>query len=185
MTLVFFAISGLDILNELSSLVDEKTRKRIIEWIYSQQITGKKDKPGALGFRGSPANGAGNDYDMGNVALTYAALATLIILGDDLKRVDRESLCNIKRDLQLENGCICGSLGSEADMRFVYCACVIAYLLNDWSIIDVDATVEFILASQVRKAKASVLCLLIKSNLFFFTSFYTPSKQQSSSTTTH
>ena len=38
MTLMFFAVSGLDILNSLDSL-SPKLKEEIVEWIYSQQIT--------------------------------------------------------------------------------------------------------------------------------------------------
>ena len=40
--------------------------------------------------------------------------------------------------------------GSENDMRFVFCACCVCYMLNDWSAIDTQKTVEFIRRSQVR-----------------------------------
>ena len=39
--------------------------------------------------------------------------------------------------------------GSENDMRFVYCACCISYMLQDWSGIDKDRAVKFIQASLV------------------------------------
>lgn len=39
--------------------------------------------------------------------------------------------------------------GSESDMRFVYCAVVICHLLDDWSAIDVEKSVEFITESLV------------------------------------
>ena len=35
-------------------------------------------------------------------------------------------------------------------MRFVYCACCICYMLNDWSGIDLDMTVDYIKKSMVR-----------------------------------
>lgn len=35
-------------------------------------------------------------------------------------------------------------MGSENDMRFVYCACAISHILNDWSGIDKDAVVKYI-----------------------------------------
>lgn len=38
----------------------------------------------------------------------------------------------------------------EADMRFLYCACAISYILDDWSGVDVDRAVNYILSSQVR-----------------------------------
>jgi len=39
--------------------------------------------------------------------------------------------------------------GAENDMRFVFCAAAISYILNDWSGIDVDRMVDFILKSVV------------------------------------
>lgn len=52
--------------------------------------------------------------------------------------------------LQLEDGSFMGSgSGSENDMRFVYCAASISYILDDWSGINVDKVVDFILKSVV------------------------------------
>ena len=39
--------------------------------------------------------------------------------------------------------------GSENDMRFVYCAACISYILNDWGGVDIDKAVEFIQNSLV------------------------------------
>lgn len=47
----------------------------------------------------------------------------------------------------LSFSCVPG--GSESDMRFIYCASVISYLLEDWSGIDSERAYQFILASQV------------------------------------
>ena len=41
----------------------------------------------------------------------------------------------------------CG--GSENDMRFIYCACCISYMLQDWSGIDEEKVVQYIKSSQV------------------------------------
>ena len=43
--------------------------------------------------------------------------------------------------------------GSESDMRFVYCACCISYILDDWTAINTDAIVQFI--------KDSMVCVMI------------------------
>lgn len=42
-----------------------------------------------------------------------------------------------------------GSL--ERDVRFVYCACSISYILNDWSGLDIENTVKHITQLQVRR----------------------------------
>lgn len=59
---------------------------------------------GRHGFRGSPANGCDHVYDFGHLAMTYSALASLIVLGDDLSRVNRVQLFEGMRELQLPTG---------------------------------------------------------------------------------
>lgn len=39
--------------------------------------------------------------------------------------------------------------GSENDMRFVYCASCISYVLDDWTGVDVDRAADYIYKSQV------------------------------------
>lgn len=39
--------------------------------------------------------------------------------------------------------------GSENDMRFVYCASCICYILNDWSGMDIEKSIEYIRRSMV------------------------------------
>lgn len=48
LTVLFFAISGLDLLNHLDDLTDE-TKKEIIEWIYLQQLHPSCDTNPTLG----------------------------------------------------------------------------------------------------------------------------------------
>ncbi len=188
MTLVFFALSGLDVLNSLDATLPLKEKEDIINWIYAQQILpdGEDEdrEMSCCGFRGSSFIGApfcpnkvGNNcffvcmcmcinfsfffqttpcpnripYDTGHVAMSYTALSCLLILGDDLSRVYRPSiLAGVKR-LQLPNGSFYSTTeGSENDMRFIYCAACVSYILGDWSAIDIDKAVEFIRSSQVR-----------------------------------
>jgi geranylgeranyl transferase type-1 subunit beta len=37
---------------------------------------------------------------------------------------------------------------AEHDMRFVFCACAVSFILNDWSGFDVERTVDYIIKSQ-------------------------------------
>lgn len=54
------------------------------------------------------------------------------------------------RTLQLPDGCYTASKeGSESDMRFLYCAASICYILNDWSGMNTEKAAEFILKSIV------------------------------------
>jgi len=39
--------------------------------------------------------------------------------------------------------------GTESDVRFLYTACVISYLLNDWDGVDREKAIAFIRSSQV------------------------------------
>ncbi len=39
--------------------------------------------------------------------------------------------------------------GMESDMRFLYCAVVISYILNDFSGINIEKAIEYIKNSQV------------------------------------
>jgi len=89
----------------------------------------------------------------------------LVILGDDLSRVDRKGVVNGLKALQLEDGSFRSTYeGGENDMRFVYTACVISYILNDWSGVNRDKVVEYIRASHV--------CLVLIVLLIFFLSYY-------------
>lgn len=82
---------------------------------------------------------------MGHIAMTYTALCTLRALGDDGSRIDRRGILSALPHLQLPNGSFQSTgTGSEHDMRFLYCACCICYLLQDWSGIDIDRAVEYI-----------------------------------------
>lgn len=87
-------------------------------------------------------------YNTGHIAMTYTALCTLLILGDDLSKVDRQAVAYGLKKLQGEDGSFQFCVeGSEADMRFVYCAICVCYILDDFTTIDIDRTVDYILTS--------------------------------------
>ncbi|XP_023215384.1 geranylgeranyl transferase type-1 subunit beta-like [Centruroides sculpturatus] len=154
LTVVYFAISGLDLLNALDEI--ESERELIIDWIYSLQLL--PDLNGSnlnrCGFRGSNAIGNSlivkkpgniNNYDSAHIAMTYTGLASLIILGDDLSRVNRLALIEGVRALQQPDGSFCPVIDeSENDMRFVYCAACICYILQDWSAMNIPKVIEYI-----------------------------------------
>ncbi|XP_069694771.1 geranylgeranyl transferase type-1 subunit beta [Periplaneta americana] len=159
LTLAFFAISGLDILNALDVL-DEEKKKHIIDWIYRLQVVPDSSEPNEswkrCGFQGSstlitPHNesNCSTIYECGHLAMTYTGLASLVILGDDLSRVNRPAILEGVKALQQEDGSYCATLaGSESDMRFIYCAACICYILNDWSAMDIERTMNFITRSM-------------------------------------
>uniref|UniRef100_G1TK87 Geranylgeranyl transferase type-1 subunit beta n=2 Tax=Oryctolagus cuniculus TaxID=9986 RepID=G1TK87_RABIT len=157
LTIAFFALSGLDMLDSL----DVVNKDDIIEWIYSLQVLPTEDRSNLnrCGFRGSsylgiPFNpsknpGTAHPYDSGHIAMTYTGLSCLVILGDDLSRVNKEACLAGLRALQLEDGSFCAvPEGSENDMRFVYCASCVCYMLNNWSGMDVKKAISYIRRSM-------------------------------------
>ncbi|CAG7719048.1 unnamed protein product, partial [Allacma fusca] len=57
-----------------------------------------------------------------------AALVSLLTVGDDLSRVDRNRILKGVAALQNKDGSFMASLGcAERDMRFVYCAVCTCY----------------------------------------------------------
>lgn len=173
MTLLYFCIIGLDMLNHR---IDDTLRRSTIDYIYAMQIPASHldTYPGHCGFIGSPFLGQtfmttttttplindmnrlnnlhdDNDtafsYMQGHLAMTYTALAMLTSLQEGLERVDKVNIINGLKHLQKENGVFSATIhGSECDMRFVYCACAISYMLNDWSGVNIDKVYEYILS---------------------------------------
>ncbi|XP_059163268.1 geranylgeranyl transferase type-1 subunit beta-like [Physella acuta] len=157
-SVAFFAISGLDVLESLSDIEDKQNN--IIQWIYSLQI--QPDSAGSnykqCGFRGCSMLGHLYDtekareqvipWDSSNIAMTYTSLVSLLILGDDLSQVHKKAVIAGVRSLQQSDGSFISVLeGSEYDMRFVYCASCVCYILDDWSGMDVDKAVSYIVHS--------------------------------------
>ncbi|XP_013183879.2 geranylgeranyl transferase type-1 subunit beta isoform X2 [Amyelois transitella] len=106
------------------------------------------------GFQGSstinvelgPEN---SHYKCGHLAMTYTGLCMLLTLGDDLSRVNRKALVQGVKALQTKEGNFSATLsGCESDMRFVYCAACISYILNDWSGFNIEKATDYILKSM-------------------------------------
>ncbi|KAI8388720.1 terpenoid cyclases/protein prenyltransferase alpha-alpha toroid [Radiomyces spectabilis] len=160
MTLAFFCLAGLELLGATDKVISDQNKHDWIDWIYAQQILPTKDNENELnkthcGFRGSSWSGRSfqphashceyQPYDSAHIANTYTALMNLLILGDDLSRVNRKAVLTTIRNLQQADGSISPTDGSlERDVRFIYCASAISYMLNDWSAIDVESTIEYI-----------------------------------------
>ncbi|KAJ1626688.1 terpenoid cyclases/protein prenyltransferase alpha-alpha toroid [Pavlovales sp. CCMP2436] len=86
---------------------------------------------------------------MAHLASTYTALATLLALGDNLVRVERNAVLLGVRSTQHADGAFSAYAGGEADMRFVFCAAAVGTLLGDreWSCLDHASTVAYIVSS--------------------------------------
>lgn len=149
MTLGYFAISGLDLLNATDRIPADE-RLELISWVYEQQIpTG--------GFRGSPSStfspSASSTTGTANIAMTYAALLILSILQDDFSRLDRKALLRFIVALRGENGGFAAEeqvVGGmvDRDPRFTYCAIAICSMLGQWEGVDVGAARGYLKGCQ-------------------------------------
>ena len=155
MTVVFFAVSSLDVLGSLDSVLSPEIRRNVVDWIYRLQAVPEPENPSTFrhGFRGSTTFRASpsrttkllSAVDGGHLAMTYTALATLAILGDDLSGVDRAGVIEGLRKLQQEDGSFIASPeAAENDMRFVFCAAAVCSLINDWSGMDVEKAADYV-----------------------------------------
>uniref|UniRef100_A0A7S3LNM3 Prenyltransferase alpha-alpha toroid domain-containing protein n=2 Tax=Aplanochytrium stocchinoi TaxID=215587 RepID=A0A7S3LNM3_9STRA len=81
--------------------------------------------------------------------MTYSALITLAILGDDFSRVNKRAVINNLRRLQNEDGSFRAvGFGSETDARFLFCAVAISFMLQDWSGFNIEKAKSFALSVQ-------------------------------------
>jgi geranylgeranyl transferase type-1 subunit beta len=165
-------------------------KDEIIEWIYQLQTLPVKHKGSGSssssdnesrfvggGFKGSNYLGPTNSsscslYDHSHLAMTYVALCTLIALGDDLSRVKRTAILDTLKGLQKEDGSFvavssnnvneiyANESDDDCDLRFMYTAICIWYILSDDSpnmsadsainkldaFIDIEAATNYILS---------------------------------------
>ncbi|KAJ3272759.1 Geranylgeranyl transferase type-1 subunit beta [Terramyces sp. JEL0728] len=144
MTLVYFCLGALDL---LSITIEANT-----EWIFNQLI----ETDDEYGFRGGPFMGHSwgskvptNDYDQVHLAMTYTGLLSLMVLDQGLEKIDSKRLISHLRKFQKEDGSFSPTIDStESDMRFLYCACAISFILSDWSGINIESALRFIKKSQ-------------------------------------
>jgi len=161
-SLAYFSVAGLDILGELHTLTKPEERAGWINWLYLCQVS----QPDA-GFRGSTSTDFQNArdtqnarWDPGNLAATFFALSSLIVLGDDLSRVRRKDILSWLKQLQRKDGSFNDMIEEKEeermgvrDVRFVYLAASVRWMLRgkacDVKDINVDGAVRFIHSAQV------------------------------------
>lgn len=186
MSLAFFAVCGLDVLNSLDILSEER-REEICDWIYRYQVISDPKSPKQCsGFQGSStinifgeeANASGDDnvdahlcgsekYKYGHLAMTYTGIAILLTLGDDLSRLNRRAIVDGVAAVQQPDGSFSATVeGNEHDMRFVFCASAICYMLDDWGKVNKQLMADYIKKSIVSSH------ILRGSNNILFTSFF-------------
>lgn len=145
--IAYFALSGLDLLNSLDE-IGEQAKSEAIDWIYSLQVERAGPRSGFQASTTIPKDVS--EYQCGHLAMTYTGLVTLLILGDDLSRVDRQSIVEGVRACQNPDGSFTAMvMGCESDMRFLYCASCVSAILDDWSGVNIPKAVNYILQSIV------------------------------------
>jgi geranylgeranyl transferase type-1 subunit beta len=159
LTVMYFALSALDLLGAVDGYPQER-KTQLVDFIYALQVLPSDQDVRRCGFRGSPHAGPDsmdNSFIEGHIAQTYTALSMLSILGDDLSRVDKKAVIGALQHLQTSSGGFASTFsGGEADLRFLYCACAISSMLNDWSGFDVKLAEQFVLACQTREGSFSL-----------------------------
>ncbi|KAJ3256255.1 Geranylgeranyl transferase type-1 subunit beta [Boothiomyces macroporosus] len=128
LTLVYFCLSAMDLLS-----IKQETNA---DWILNQLIESDVE----YGFRGGPFMGhlwgskePINEYDQ----------------PDGLDKINPKKLTAYMSKFQKEDGSFSPTIDStESDMRFLFCACAISYILNDWSGINIEKALNFIKQSQ-------------------------------------
>ncbi|KAH9324759.1 hypothetical protein KI387_004937, partial [Taxus chinensis] len=132
--------------------------KRVINWVYHLQVLPSDKDAGKngffYGFQGSSVHisrdtGGVNFKNGGHLASTYCALSILRTMGDDFTGVDQKCILKSMKILQQFDGSFTSiHTGAETDLRFVFCAAAICFMLNDWSGMDVDKTLGYIVNCQ-------------------------------------
>lgn len=168
MYLGYFILAALDVLHVLETVCSEAERRDYADWIYRCQCPGG-------GFRmwrgtdfGELANDGNGKWDPANVPATYFALVTLLILGDDFKRIKRKQTLQWLRKMQRPDGSfgetlVEGQIEGGMDPRYGYCAAGIRYVLRGTMSVPLSLDGEEVqdiavdmLVTCIRQAEASV-----------------------------
>ncbi|KAK3699544.1 geranylgeranyl transferase type-1 subunit beta [Vermiconidia calcicola] len=135
MYLAFLMVSALDLLDALYTACSEDERCGFIDWIYHCQHPdgGFRMWPGT--DFGERANASNAKWDPANVPATYFALSSLLILGDDFKRVRRKQTLQWLRRVQRPDGSfgeilMDGRVEGGRDPRAGYCAAGVRHFLR-------------------------------------------------------
>lgn len=166
MTFAFFTLSALDLLSSLEEHTNSEERSGYAHWIYRCQ----HPNGGFKGFTGADS-GLQSCWDPANLAATFFALASLMILGDDLDRVKSTECLSWLNRLQRKDGSFGEALGTQGriegggDIRYCYLAAAVRWILRRGSTIDqvsdinVHSLTSYVRASIVRSAVSGAGCL--------------------------
>ena len=144
MTLAFFTLSALDLLDALYDHTTIEERQGYVDWIYRCQHADGGFKGFTGGAGGEDAPGEGACWDPANLAATFFALAALMILGDGMERVSKRRCLDWVRRLQRHDGSFGEAIGRNGvieggeDVRYCYLAAGVRWILRRGEIGEVD-----------------------------------------------
>lgn len=130
LTLVYFVLGALEILGETDTALDEATKRSLVEYVYSLQVlpmkgaTTDERRSECCGFLGSSYQYVqAKDYCISNSAMTYVAIAILIMMKDDLSRVNVPAITAALRALQQHDGRLLFFTVVFVTVKFCCCCC--------------------------------------------------------------
>ncbi|GAX10369.1 geranylgeranyl transferase type-1 subunit beta [Fistulifera solaris] len=156
LTMVHFCVHALDLLGVWDEMEKQNVKyssfveaNNIIEWILSTLMHIDNNDPQEAGFIGGTFLPPHHKYHHSHIAMTYTALCILQTLGVDVRndpRIPQTAIIRTLRRLQQPDGSFASTIqgDGEHDLRFLYCACCISYLLDDWSGIDIPRAVSYV-----------------------------------------
>lgn len=115
LAIAYFSLSSLELMNTLNLIFKDNEIKGFIDYIYSFLIEDDKFS----GFKGSHIYL--NEISSIDMASTCFALQCLIILKDDLKRLNLLKILNFIKSCQLPNGNFTNILNSKISKDVRYC----------------------------------------------------------------
>lgn len=181
MSLAFFILFALDLLDALHTRTTASERSDYANWILRCQ----HPDGGFRGFTGTTTGGENrNEWDAANLAATYFACAALAVLGVGLERVRRKECLEWVRRLQRGNGSFGEGIGKGGvvegaeDMRFCYLAAVTRWFLRRGD--DMDEVEDIDVEGLVKWVEASVVSKTTNDGMLYYTPnsiSYRPTKE--------
>ncbi|KAJ2615491.1 CAAX farnesyltransferase (FTase) subunit beta [Coemansia sp. RSA 1365] len=113
--LAFWSLNSLDI---MGCDIDPQLRQRAVETVER--------------FQADNGGFCGGNRQLPHMAGSFASIMTLVVVGDDetYKAIDREAMYRWMMTMKQPDGSFSMHTGGEVDVRGIYCAMVIASLLN-------------------------------------------------------
>jgi geranylgeranyl transferase type-1 subunit beta len=144
--IAYFCLNGLSTIGKLDSVLSPPRKAEIIDWVYTHQV----GPPQVGGFRSSACHYTpSHSVEESHLMMTYSSLMCLLLLGDDLGRVDGARVLDGLRSLQLPSGAFRSHpIGIESDVRFSFCAAAVMKVVGGGGGVDVDRAIDYIASCQ-------------------------------------